>query len=237
MSLGIVVALPQEAQTLLSTTPIKVGVVYPIGHATQLVVAGIGAVNAARACEQLLRRGARIIMSYGFAGALTAELSAGAVLLPDSVIDESGNYSVNKTYQQRYHAVLSDARIYYPVISSGVLLQSPQIIASAAAKQNVYNRSGADAVDMESAAIARQAQAEGARFIAIRVIADPAHVSVPQELTTAITAQGELQLGVLLLSVLRRPWRLLTLLRFIYHARKGLQSLEYVGRCLQQDFS
>jgi hypothetical protein len=59
------------------------------------------------------------------------------------------------------------------------MLTARRVLSSAAAKQEAYARSGAIAVDMESAVIATEVAAAGLPFICIRAVIDEAHHEIP----------------------------------------------------------
>jgi adenosylhomocysteine nucleosidase len=63
--------------------------------------------------------------------------------------------------------------------STGPLLTARRVLAGAEAKHAAYARSGALAVDMESAAIAAEFAASGTLFVCIRAVIDEADDEIP----------------------------------------------------------
>ena len=61
----------------------------------------------------------------------------------------------------------------------GPILTARRVLSSAAAKQQAYARTGAIAVDMESAVIAAEVAVAGFPFICVRAVIDEAHHEIP----------------------------------------------------------
>jgi len=126
-----------------------------------LVCGGIGAEAARRAAEAVIAVYApSVIYSAGFAGALDPALKVGEVVQPRRVVNASDGSSVN--FDQ----------------GEGILISFGSV-ASPAQKASLRDSFGAQAVDMEAAAIARAAEARGAAFAVVKVISDEFDFSFP----------------------------------------------------------
>jgi adenosylhomocysteine nucleosidase len=126
-----------------------------------LVCGGIGAEAARRAAEAVIAVYApSVIYSAGFAGALDPALKVGEVVQPRRVVNASDGSSVN--FGQ----------------GEGILVSFGSV-ASPAQKASLRDSFGAQAVDMEAAAIARAAEARGAAFAVVKVISDEFDFSFP----------------------------------------------------------
>jgi adenosylhomocysteine nucleosidase len=126
-----------------------------------LVCGGIGAEAARRAAEAVIAVYApSVIYSAGFAGALDPALKVGEVVQPRRVVNASDGSSVN--FDQ----------------GEGILVSFGSV-ASPAQKASLRDSFGAQAVDMEAAAIARAAEARGAAFAVVKVISDEFDFSFP----------------------------------------------------------
>lgn len=114
-------------------------------------------------------------MLGGFAGALDEELEAGTVFVADRVLDESG-----RAYEPPLTSLLEDVatRAGLPV-RRGVLVSIDRVVTDAAAKRELAARSGADAVDMESFALAEILAARDVAFGVARIVLDRASESLP----------------------------------------------------------
>lgn len=121
---------------------------------TVLVCGGMGAEGARRAAEAVIvLYQPSIVYSVGYAGALDPEVKAGKLIRPACVINAGDGSSVQ--------------------IGGGEgVLVSCGVMASPAQKAKLREAFGADAVDMEAAAVARAAEARGVRFAAVKVISD-----------------------------------------------------------------
>jgi adenosylhomocysteine nucleosidase len=93
----------------------------------------------------------------------------------------------------------------------GKIVGVPRPIAYADAKHVLHIRTGALAVDMESHIVGSVAAANGLRFVAIRVIADRAERSLPDVAVTAMRPNGTVNVGKMVLSLLKQPRDLFSL--------------------------
>lgn len=151
------------------------------------VCGGIGVDPARRAAEAAiaLYRPAQLL-SVGFAGALDSNLGVGAIFSPAVVIDaRDGSRSPIEGGQ-------------------GALITFPAV-AGIEQKANLSQAYGAQAVDMEAAAVAAAAQAHGIRFTATKVISDGLDFEMP-ETARFIDAQGKFQTARFAIHVVLRPW-------------------------------
>jgi adenosylhomocysteine nucleosidase len=127
-----------------------------------LVCGGIGPVAARRATEAVISLYTpHEIVSVGFAGALDPSLNAGAAFVPQRVVD-AGDSSVS---------ILGTG--------SGTLV-SFGFIAGKQQKESLAKAYGAQAVDMEAAAVARAAQAHGLPFGAMKAVSDEHDFEMPE---------------------------------------------------------
>jgi adenosylhomocysteine nucleosidase len=222
--LGVVVALPAEALTLAGGRHAP-GVVLEQGDVL-LAVSGVGPERARRAAEALLARGAAALASWGSAGGLDPAVAVGALCLPRSVLAAGGQAF---DADPAWHARLA-ARLAGLPLSTGALLESARVLATAAEKQAAFEASGALAVDMESASVAAAARAAGCPFLAVRAVSDAARMRVPHASLRAFDAEGRLRLGGLALALARRPGDLAALVRLDLGFRSALASLRRAAR-------
>jgi adenosylhomocysteine nucleosidase len=126
-----------------------------------VVCGGIGAEAARRAAEAVIAiYEPKVIYSAGFAGALDAALKVGDVVHPRRVVDAGDGSSVNLDQ------------------GDGVLI-SFRWVASPAQKASLRDSFGGQAVDMEASAVARAAEARGARFAVVKTISDEFDFTFP----------------------------------------------------------
>lgn len=158
---------------------------------------GMGAARAAAAAQDMIAAGARTLVSFGFAGALTPALEAGDLCLVREVCDATGEcYSVAPVTECFYDRDSMDG---------GRLISTAEAIGDPATKQALHLRSGADYVDMESFAIARAAHAAGLACSVVRVVIDDASTELPLALTASVDHFGRPRLAAVLRNLMHTP--------------------------------
>lgn len=123
-----------------------------------------------RACEGF--SGIESILSIGVAGALSAGLKAGDIVVGDRLVRTAGkSVEILDCAQaaQSYGNALRAARIPFSV---GAILTSDVPLLDGREKRAAKEHSGAIAVDMESAAIGAEAVSRGIPFAVVRAIID-----------------------------------------------------------------
>ena len=205
--LGIVTALPGEARWLAGHR-CAAGARVALADGTLLQLSGMGCALATAAAERLADEGVSALLSWGCAGALTPKLDAGALLMPAQLVSATG-----KTYEAdaAWRARLSK-QLALPA-HEGLLLTTDQPLNSVQQKAQWQQRSGADAVDMESAAIAAVAVSRGLPFLVIRAVADTAVTAIPEAAQRALSTDGHLQIPEILKSLAKNPLQLRELMR------------------------
>jgi nucleoside phosphorylase len=110
-------------------------------------------------------------------------------------------------------------------------------VADAEEKAALFASSGAAAVDMESAIVARIAQRQRIPFAILRVILDPADRSLPSVALKALGPEGTIDFAGLLVGLLARPGQIFPLLRLAQDARRALLALRQASAVLGVDFA
>jgi adenosylhomocysteine nucleosidase len=181
---------------------------------TVLICGGIGAEAARRATEAVIRlyRPASII-SIGFAGALQAGIRVGQAITPRWVVNaRDGSRSDTET-------------------GEGVLVTADSVVG-AVFKKRLSEAYGAQAVDMEAAAVARGAETHGIRFAALKVISDSVDFEMPP--LQRFVADGEFQSARFGFYAALRPWLWKSVLQL---ARNSSRASRALCRILaQEDF-
>jgi len=223
---GIVCALAAEARHLGPMTRTRAPL-SRLADGTLLCVSGMGSAAAELGARALLEAGATALASWGMAGGLDPSLTAGTILLPNTVIGIDGNaIATARQWCERLGAALS---ALHPV-ARGDLLSSTRAIGSIAQKAALYRETGAAAVDMESLAVATVARTSHLPFIAVRVIVDGAGDVLPRAVTAAADSAGHLQLWRLIGALARSPADLAPLIRLARRYRAASRSLAAVAR-------
>jgi adenosylhomocysteine nucleosidase len=154
---------------------------------TVLVCGGIGAEAARRATEAVLALyQPELLQSVGFAGGLDPALKVGEIFSPSRVIDARDGSSVETG-------------------SGRGILVSASTIAGVEQKVKLAESYGAQAVDMEAAAVARGAQSRGVRFTAVKAISDESTFAMPS-LDRFVDRDGQFCKTTFAASLAARPW-------------------------------
>ncbi len=207
MRLGIVVAMPAEARSLTKQR-VVLGEQIQLQERISLCLSGVGPRRARRAAEALLMKGSTALLSWGTAGGLDEGLSPGSLVLPRSVIaSDQTVYEVHADWHGRIVSLLSDKLNLH----TEPLAESPGVLVSPAAKKALSHRTGAIAVDMESAAVGLVARAANVPFMALRAIADPVGMPLPKSALVAFNSSGQMRVLGVLKGLLRHPTDLLRL--------------------------
>jgi adenosylhomocysteine nucleosidase len=193
-----------------------------LGETAVLLVAnGPGRANALGALETACRAATiGAVISTGFAGALTPELHVGDVFLAQTVLEFGAGVE--------YSVSLPECA--EPAVR-GRLLTIDSVAQDAASKAGL-RQTGADAVDMEAATLARAAQARQLPFYCIRVVSDDARTSFEVDFNAARRPDGTFSGWRIAAQVGLSPrrWRhLMDLKRASEHASRNLAA--FFERC------
>lgn len=203
---GVITALPAEAQSL-TLQKLQIGQTLLLKPRLLLHVSGMGHARAHAGAVQLIRYGARALVSWGTAGGLAPGLEAGKLVLPDIVMNEQNQiFKTDASWRNELFLELKNN----VAISHEPLLQARDIVASVHDKRSLFSQFKAVAVDLESAAIGIAARQANIKFIAVRSIVDSAEQAFPAWLRACLTEQGEVKSLELFKKVLK-PQRFIEL--------------------------
>ena len=205
--IGIIVGLASEEKIARRLTP-------------HVLCSGGRPDVAARQALELINGGVTSLMSFGIAGALSPTLRPGSRVVATEIITDF----------ESYPALSNSASIVKG--HSGLIYGSWAIIASSAEKAAIFARTGALAVDMESAPVAKVAMEHDIPFVALRVIADPANAAVPAAALLPLSPSGRPRLMAVFWSVLAHPGQIPALIRTGRQTSAALRSLRRATRRL-----
>lgn len=183
---------------------------------------GMGGAGAAAAAKELAGLGVRGLVSFGVAGGLDPALKAGTLVVPERVTNPAGGIW---TAEPDWRAGVLRRIKGRLVTAEGLLLAGAGVLGTAAAKQAARRKTGAVATDMESAQVARAAQAEGLQFLAVRAVADEAGMVLPPA-ASAMGEGGTLRPGALIGSLIRQPAQIPNLIDLGLKTRAANRTLE-----------
>jgi adenosylhomocysteine nucleosidase len=192
-------------------------------HRPVIYVSGPGQERALAMAELAIARGAEALIAFGLAGGLGVAARTGSVIVPTELLSDNGRWQSDAPWRKR----LVDALDNRFAVIEAPLFSANQVVTTAEAKAALASRSGALAVDMESAAVAQAAAEAGKPFVAIRVIADGPGDELPDMAADLVTDDGGTRYRGLLgcLTSLRRLHLLFGLARNSQQARRELKAL------------
>jgi nucleoside phosphorylase len=139
----------------------------PTGE-VKIPVTGLGRKAAETAAEKLLDRyPVRMVISTGFAGALTSEMEAGQLFASDTVhAPDNSPLRTDEALLERALAIgRGDLRI-------AALVSVPSLVGDKSSREALHAAHGALAVDMESYWIARAAMRRRIPCLVVRAVSD-----------------------------------------------------------------
>ncbi len=177
------------------------------GRRVVLTLAGPGQKNARRATEILIDgHHPRRVVSAGFAGALCTKLKRNDILIADQLLkqDESSSDRPCRIAVDVPRGLASaTAR---PGVHRGGLLTVDRVVRSPKQRKELFDRTGALAVDMETFAVAEACAARQTAFSSVRVINDLADETLPRDVEHLLSQKpGAAQWGAALGAMWRRP--------------------------------
>jgi adenosylhomocysteine nucleosidase len=193
------------------------------------IATGIGPRRAAEIAQRAFKAlpHASLVISAGVAGALSPGLAVGDVVVADRLIaanaDHHGPERVVTIAPERVEelsAILLEAGL---AVSTGGLLTTRRVLATAADKRQAREASGAIAVDMESASIAAEAGGEGLPLVCLRTVMDTADEEVFGAGFT--DPEGHLNALSAMRTIATEPGTILRLPRMMYNLSIAARSL------------
>jgi adenosylhomocysteine nucleosidase len=206
--IGIVSAMEREVTPMLKCwqrSTIRDGSrVYGVWRSNfaTYIESGIGREPALLATRALVA-GERpdILVSAGFAGALTRDLTVGETITPGTVVD-------------------GQTGTRYSTQGGPRVLVSAKAIADESAKKQLGDQFGAEAVDMEAASVAQVAQENGIAFCAVKSISDELGFAMPP-FNTYVTAEGKLAIERFAAHIAVRPSYWPSLMQLARNSKKA----------------
>lgn len=182
----------------------------------------IGAAGLARAMAEAPPAG---IVSFGLCGALDPGLKVGDVIVADAVVHGDQRWAADAAWGERLRSVLPSAR-------RGAMAAGAAIIATPEAKAALRRDTGATSVDMESHAVAAAAWAAGIPFAVVRVVSDDAARALPRSAQAGFKADGDPDVGAVIVALARRPWELPALIQVGRDAETAFRALTIAANAL-----
>jgi adenosylhomocysteine nucleosidase len=224
----------------VSAGPATVGVVVGLAaeariaarFADRVVAVGSAPGAAAEAARALIGEGVAGLVSFGLAGALTAELGAGDLVLGEAVHlpGDGGLIAADKPW-------LTRVAVRLPGVRRGTVAGATAPVATGAEKARLARRARAIICDMESHQVARMAQAAGVPFLVLRAVVDGLAVDLPAAARAPIKPGGRPDMGAIIRALIRDPQEIAELISLGFAARRGLAALLRGGAVLGRGFA
>lgn len=184
-------ALKEEAAPFQKAVRAKPGV--------SVLIVGIGRENAGRAVRALLAaESPTMVLTCGFAGGLDPALKVG-----DVVYEAADSPPTSEAVSGKLAAAGAKRARFFC---------ADRIATTAAEKAALRGQTGADAVEMESAAIHEACRERGIPCVTVRVISDSAAEDLPLDFNALSKPGKELDFGKLAWAVARSPGKIPALL-------------------------
>jgi adenosylhomocysteine nucleosidase len=157
-------------------------------------------------------------ISFGIAGGLDHSLPTGTHLVASEIVTPHGPVPTDGRWSQRLMETSKRSR-------HARILGADHVIIEPEEKRDLFESTGAVAVDTESHITALMARDCGVPFACLRIVADPAHRRVPEAALSGLHPDGRANpLGVMR-ALMRRPHdvpALLSIARDTWLARRSL---------------
>jgi adenosylhomocysteine nucleosidase len=166
------------------------------------LITGIGRMNAERATRAALAESRpNLVLTCGFAGGLNPDLILGDVVFS---ADDSEFRTPNSALRTRLLAASAREVKFFC---------ADRIAVTAEEKWSLWQKTGADAMEMESEIIRAVCREQGIPSATLRVISDVAGEDMPLDFNVLLTQDMELDSGKLVLAVAKSPGKIGRLLR------------------------
>jgi adenosylhomocysteine nucleosidase len=145
-----------------------------------LTIGGVGKANAANAarllCEVHKPAG---LLTIGYAGALSPELKRGDIILSSYAMndDKSNPTPLDLKVEEKLRQVADESHEHHVYVSP--LYTADKIIARHEEKRQIFEKTKAQIVDMESYSVYSEARSLGIPFLGIHAITDTAEEDIP----------------------------------------------------------
>ena len=232
--LGIIAALPQEVGGVLGlgqweSVPSRAASRLYSGAVGEtsiiLSVSGMGRTATEDAAAELLQRfRPRAVLSIGFAGGLAPRIAPGDLVVAEEIVrtnaPDGDALRPDDALQRRALAAMAKAQRPF---FRGALLTVSRVISSRMDKARLAEETGALAVDMESAWVARVCRRHETPFLAVRAVVDAAGDALPSVIAdVAAIGAGS---GRRRARLLTRPWLIPRLLRLALASARARANL------------
>jgi adenosylhomocysteine nucleosidase len=177
----------------------------------EILVTGMGRENAERALHTALKRQPpQLVLTCGFAGGLNPYLKSGTVIF--SADDDTG------LTQLLLDAGACPVKFHC----------ANRVAVTVEEKRQLWDETGADAVEMESGIIRAICRAHGIPSATVRAISDSAGENLPLDFNAVMTADARIDYGKFIRSIVVSPRRIGGLIRLQRQCQLAAKNLAAV---------
>lgn len=236
-SVGVVAAMPQEIAPLLRrigsyrkqrVAGCNLYLFELSGVPVALIESGMGPRHAAAATAALIERTAPdLLVNFGFAGAVLPELQVGDLVVAERVLlFEGGVLSELPRPDAELGRRVSQALAALPLPAyRGSFITAAAITNKQALAGLLDSGTAHPVLEMETAALRREAGRAGIPVIAVRGISDAAQEELDFSLEEFCDAELQIRLPRVLWTVARKPWIIPQLIRLSGNTRRAGEKL------------
>jgi adenosylhomocysteine nucleosidase len=200
------------------------------GPGVEVVCSGCDPGRLHRLLHELTPDRYRAVISFGLSGALDPALRPGDIIVGTEIKSDAGAWPMAAMLSG---AVSDRLRRDGNTTARAALAGVDAPVIAATNKTDLWKRTGAAAVDMESHVAARFGAAVGLPVCALRVISDPAARNLPPVATRAVKPDGRVDLAAIVAGVTGNPKQIPLLIQAGRDARIAFSALRRVRRLLE----
>ena len=195
-----------------------------------ILITGIGRENAEKSVREFLATNSpELVLTCGFAGGLNPDLKLGEVVFEIFPGSSRGNEAQIKISNQSEPPYVG---CYEKLVAAGAkpakIFCANRIATTVAEKKKIRDEIGADAVEMESAAIHGVCRKRGISCATVRVISDTASEDLPLDFNTLSKPDKSLDFKKLFLAIAKSPGKIPALIRLQKQSAAAAQKLAEV---------
>ena len=168
------------------------------------------------------------VLSFGLAGGLASHVRSGDVIVSTIVECSGRRHHAHQGWHDAAASALGTAR----PIHRGLIAGYDLVLAKSSEKVSLHKETGALAVDMESHIAADYAHQHDLPFAAIRAISDPCTRNLPPIAMDALTPDGKVAVGKVIMGILRDTDQLPALIAAGMDSERAFASLRRCRRLL-----
>jgi len=192
-----------------------------------LALSGTGQARAKKAAERLVDAKVDTLISFGTAGGLAKEASAGELCIPKTII--TADHLALQTDPGWHADILARLQDAPVTLHTTPLFSGDEIVSSINEKKLINRQTGATAIDMESAAILETARDRQLPCLVLRAIVDSVNMQLPASVLRHTDHFGHARLLPLLADLLTHPAQIFPMIQLAACFRTALLTLKWTA--------